>query len=93
MPQGQFYDLNSLPSWQQYAIASKSLVAALGADNPEETLFLSLTISELSTISLALSVMCRLFPEFVKPAGELSLKITDVNEAQQFLQPGSLDDE
>lgn len=84
-PDGAFYDLRRFPSWTQYALASKSLLAALDIDNPEDTVMCQFTISETSLVSFGLLVLCRLFPEFCPVASDLSTKIADVSNAQGFL--------
>ena len=93
LPEGHFYDLQSLPSWSQYALAAKSLLVALEVDDPEDTLFVSLTISELSMLSFGLLVLSRIFPEFVHVASDLSQKVTEVSDAQNFLRKDTLDKE
>lgn len=92
-PEGAFYDLHSLPSWLQYSLAAKSLLAALEVDDPEETVMLQLTISELSMTSLGLLVLSRMFPEFIPVASSLSTKVSEVSNAQGFLGNATLDDE
>lgn len=85
MPEGHFLDLNSVPSWHQYRLAAGSLMTALKLDNPEESLFVQLTISELSLVSLGLLTVGRMFPELVGLAGGLSDKLTAINAEQGFL--------
>lgn len=85
MPEGDFYDLHALPSWTQYALAAKSLLVALDVDNPEDTVLVQFTISELSLTSLALLVLSRMLPEFQVIAANLSTKIQQVSDAQGFL--------
>ena len=92
-PEGQFYDLARLPSWSQYALAAKSLLVAVEVDKPDETLFLQLTVSELSLLSFGLLVLSRIFPEFVHVASDLSQKVTEVSDAQNFLRKDTLDKE
>ena len=84
--EGSFYDLHRLPSWSQYALAAKSLMKALEVDDPEETVMLQLMISELSMVSFALLVLARQHPEFAFVASNLSTKISEVSEAQNFLR-------
>ena len=93
MPDGSFFDLHHLPSWTQYQLASKSLLAALELDNPEETVMLQLTISELSMLSFGLLALTRMFPEFAPIAADLSEKVTDCSVAQEFLRRDTLDSE
>ena len=93
MPDGQFYDLARLPSWSQYALAAKSLLVAVEVDKPDETLFLQLTVSELSLLSFGLLILSRIFPEFVHVASDLSQKVTEVSDAQNFLRKDTLDKE
>ena len=85
-PEGSFYDLQRLPSWTQYALAAKSLLGALEIDDPEDTLFVALTISELSLVSFSLLVLSRVFPEFMPVASALSEKVTELSDAQNFLR-------
>lgn len=85
MPSGDFYDLHALPSWTQYEFAAKSLLVALDVDNPEDTVLVQFTISELSLTSLALLVLSRMLPEFQVIAANLSTKIQQVSDAQGFL--------
>jgi len=92
-PSGHFLDLHRLPSWRQYALAAESLVVAVEVDDPEETLFLALTISELSMLSFGLLILSRIFPEFVHVASDLSQKVTEVSDAQNFLRKDTLDKE
>lgn len=86
MPDGAFFNLNGLVSWAQYGSAAKSLLAALDIDDPEETLMVQLTISELSMVSFGLLILSRIFPEFAGVAADLSNKIIDLNSAQGFLK-------
>lgn len=81
-----FYDLNQLPSWGQYRIAAKSLLKALSLDDPEQTLMLQLTVSELSALTFGLISLVRMFPEFTQVANSLSDKIQEIGRAQQFLR-------
>ena len=92
-PEGAFYDLNKLPSWTQYVLSCRSLLKALEVDDPEETLMVQLTISELSLVSFGLLILSRIFPEFVPVANDLSLKVTEISNAQGFLRDATLDDE
>lgn len=92
MPEGAFYDLHRLPSWMQYTLASKSLLGALEVDNHEDTLLLQVTISELSMVSLGLLIISRIFPEFAPIASDLSVKVTEVSDAQKFLRRTTLDE-
>lgn len=70
------------------SIAAKSLLKALAIEDPAETLLLQLTLSEMSLVSLSLSVLSRVFPEFLPIAEELSAKVIAVSEAQNFLTKG-----
>ena len=80
--------MRNLPSWVRDSVAAKSLLKALELEDPAETLLLQLTISELSLVSLSLSVISRVFPEFAPLAEELSTKVIQVSEAQNFLTKG-----
>ena len=92
-PSGHFADLNDLPSWIQYNLACSSAArAAEIANDPEDTLMVQLTFSELSTLTLGLLVMSRVFPELVDLAAELSRKLKQVGEAQGFLRSTTEDE-
>lgn len=93
MPDGAFHDLSKLASWIQYTLAAKSLLEAMDVDDPEETLLVALTISELSIVSFGLLLLGRIFPEFAPVASDLSLKVTELSDAQGFLRRRSLDGE
>ena len=86
MPDYGFYNLDALPSWVQYLLASKSLLRAVDVDDPEQTVMLQMTISELSLMSFALLVTSRLFPEFLGLSCNLSDKVHAVSDAQGFLK-------
>lgn len=87
-----FYDMNKLPSWVQYSVASKSLLKALDLDNPEETLMVQFTLSELSVATFGLIALVRMFPEFTAVANALSDKIQAVGRAQDFLRNDRFDE-
>ena len=87
----RFYDLNEFPSWVQYTVAAKSLLTALDLDDPEQTLMVQLTLSELSTATFGLICLVRMFPEFTKIANSLSDKIQEIGQAQHFLKDTRLD--
>jgi hypothetical protein len=87
-PDGAWFDLRNVNSWDQYALAAKSLMKALELDDPEESLFVQLTISELSITTFALFVLARIFPEFSPAADSLCTKLTELSDAQQFLHRG-----
>lgn len=87
-PSGHFADLNDLPSWEQYFLACESAAkAARVANDPEDTLMVQLTFSELSTLTLGLLIMGRVFPELAGLAAQLSEKLKEVATAQEFLSP------
>lgn len=88
-----FYDLNQLPSWTQYTIAAKSLLKSLELDDPEETLLVQLTLSELSVATFGLISLIRMFPEFVSIANDLSNKLAAVGGAQGFLKGDIVDED
>ena len=92
-PEGGFYDLHKLASWVQYTFAAKSLLAALELDDPEETLMVQLTVSELSLMSFSLLILSRIFPEFMPIANDLSAKVSELSDAQNFLRGDILDNE
>lgn len=88
-PAGHFADLNDLPSWIQYDLAAGSAARAHKiANDPEDTLMVQLTFSELSTLTLGLLVMGRMFPELVGLGASLSEKLKEVAAAQNFLNSG-----
>lgn len=87
-PAGHFADLNDLPSWVQYDLAGDSVARASKiANDPEDTLMVQLTFSELSTLTLGLLITGRVFPELVGLASDLSKKLKEVATAQEFLNP------
>ena len=86
-----FYDLNKLPSWVQYTLAAKSLMKAIELDDPEQTMMLQLTVSELSVATFGLIALVRMFPEFVPVANDLSEKIREIGKAQDFMKDDTLD--
>lgn len=93
MPSGEFADLTAHPSWIQYHAAASSLVKALDLDDPEDTLFAQLTISEVSILSLALLILVRVFPELTMLAGDLSDKLKELSREQKFLTKSTDDGE
>ena len=88
-----FYDLNELPSWVQYTLAAKSLLKAIELDDPEKTMMLQLTVSEVSVATFGLIALIRMFPEFTPVANNLSNKIQEIGQAQKFLKDDTLDSE
>ena len=93
MPDGSFEDVGRLPSWSQYSLSARSLLQALKVDDPEETLFIQATISEVSMLAFGLLLLARVFPEFLPIASNLSDKIAQVSGEQQFLRRDTLDSE
>ena len=89
MPDGdfQFYELGELVSWVQYSLAARSLLRALDLDDPEKTVLVQLTLSELSMASFGLILLVRLFPEFLPVGGLVSSKMQEVCTAQGFVHP------
>lgn len=88
-----FYDLNALPSWTQYTIAAKSLLKSLELDDPENTLMIQFTLSELSIATFGLICLVRMFPEFISVANLLSDKLSEVGQAQGLLRGDAVDNE
>ena len=85
-PAGHFADLNDLPSWIQYNLSAASAARASKiANDPEDTLMVQLTFSELTTLTLGLLVMGRMFPELAGLGAALSEKLKEVSLAQDFL--------
>lgn len=88
-----FHNLDGLPSWQQYSIASRSLLKALDLDDPETTLMVQLTLSELSIATFGLIALVRMFPEFTPIANNLSNKLNEIGQAQGLFRGDTLDTE
>lgn len=89
--QFRFYDLKDFPSWVQYTVAAKSLLTSLELDDPEQTLMVQFTLSELTTMTFGLTCLVRMFPEFTPVANALSDKIQEVGQAQHFIKETRLD--
>lgn len=60
-------------------------------NDPENTLQVALTLQQLAVLGLSLSLATRLFPEIRSNINELSRKLSELSEAQEFLP--SLDED
>lgn len=78
-------DLKRLPSWAQYQLGYRTVVAAMRHEDADKTLFVQLTYPEVALIPFALLLSSRVFPELVGAASRLSSKLNEVADAQQFL--------
>jgi hypothetical protein len=85
-PEGGFFaDLHNVPSWEAYRLAARSLVNSLKIEDPEDTLMVQLTFPEVCAVTLALVTLGRFFPEMQGIAADLSMKLREVSDGQEFL--------
>lgn len=61
-------------------------LAAIEAANndPEDTMFVQLTLKDVCCIAFGLKTALRLFPELEEPFTELARKVNEVSDAQEF---------
>jgi hypothetical protein len=85
-------DIFRLPGYKRYALGALSVLNE--RHDPEDTMTLAVTHSELALITFSNMVTATLFPEVAERVVELNGKLIELSEAQAFLpwEPGEADD-
>lgn len=80
-------DFGNIPSWGRLAIAAQSIFEALEIEDPEDTLFVQLTLPELAILTFGMQVAANLFPELGPLAVRLYKKLRGLTAAQEYFGP------
>lgn len=86
-------DFGNIPSWGRFAIAAQSIFEAVEAEDPEDTLFVQLTLPELAILTFGLQTAVNLYPEMVPLGVRVYKKLRGLVDAQEYFGPKGDDDE